>query len=358
MADSALMDMASVPEGIEWQAEHAEKGGAPGTARVIRAMLKLLEGNTATGRRMAGWKGLVVKDAMPLRIAGGLHNLVLTGEDSRLADVYAGRLTDQASIDAVVCELVEKYDARLLSWLDGPPQTNEAGRSASLMAGLLWLSQYVPAKFDMLELGASAGINTMMDRYWFDLGGVHVGPQGSPMQIKPEWRGAAPPTAELEIRRIRGCDIAPVDLTDPESALRLKSYVWPEAYFRMGRIDAAVVLANDNAPDVAKANAARFVSEALREPQEDGVTRVLFHSIVWQYVPVDQQQTVEAEMNRVAKDATPEKPLAWLMLETNRETFKHELIVRYWDGERATGEPNLLACAHPHGAWVEWLAGN
>ena len=127
MADSALMDMASVPEGIEWQAEHAEKGGAPGTARVIRATLKLLDGDTATGRRMANWQGLVVKDAMPLRIAGALHNLVLTGEDQRLANVYAGRMTDQSAVDALVCELVETYDARLLPWLDGPPQTNEAG---------------------------------------------------------------------------------------------------------------------------------------------------------------------------------------------------------------------------------------
>lgn len=357
MADSALMDMASVPEGIEWQAEHAEKGGAPGTARVIRATLKLLDGDTATGRRMANWQGLVVKDAMPLRIAGALHNLVLTGEDKRLENVYAGRMTDQAAVDALVCELVEKYDARLLPWLDGPPQTNEAGRSSSLMAGLLWLAQFVPAKFEMLELGSSAGINTMMERYRFDLGGVQVGPVASPMQIKPEWRGPPPPATKPQIWSIRGCDIAPVDLTEPDAALRLKSYVWPEAYFRMDRIDAAVALANEKAPNVVKADAAEFVSDALREPQESGVTRVLFHSIVWQYVPAVQQQIVEARMAKVAAAATPEKPLAWLMLETNRETFKHELTVRYWDGSENCGEPHLLACAHPHGAWVEWLAG-
>lgn len=57
-------------EGIEWQAEHAEKGGAPGTGRFIRATLKLLDGDTATGRSMANWQELAVKDAMLLRIAG------------------------------------------------------------------------------------------------------------------------------------------------------------------------------------------------------------------------------------------------------------------------------------------------
>ena len=49
---------------------------------------------------------------------------------------------------------------------------------------------------------------------------------------------------------------------------------------------------------------------------------------------------------------TEDKPLAWIRLETNRKTFKHELSVRYWPGG---GEDwALLAEAHPHGAWVEW----
>ena len=45
-------------------------------------------------------------------------------------------------------------------------------------------------------------------------------------------------------------------------------------------------------------------------------------------------------------------PFAWISLEMNRETFSHELKVKYWPG----GEDwALLAQAHPHGAWVEWL---
>lgn len=301
---------------------------------------------------MANWQGLTLKDAMPLRINGGLHNLVLTGEDTRLGAVYGGLMTDQAAIDALVAEIVETYDTQLLPWLDGPPQTNEAGRSASLMAGLLWLSQHVPAKFEMLELGSSAGINTMMERYFFDLGGVIVGPPDSPMRIVPEWKGKAPPATKPEIVSIRGCDIAPIDLSDPEAGLRLKSYVWPEAFERMGRIDAAIELASQRPPDVVKSDAASFVENALAKPQDEGVTRVLFHSIVWQYIPDDQQQRVRDAMRAAADVATPEKPLAWISLETNRETFRHELHVTYWPGGE---EPSLLACAHPHGAWVEWL---
>lgn len=354
MADGAVMDITSVAEAIEWQASHAEEGGAPGTAKVIRALLALLDGETAVGRRIANWQGLSLKDAMPLRIAGGLHNLVLRGADTRLADVYAGRMNAQPSVDALVCELVSAHDAELLPWLDGPPQTNEAGRSASLMAGLLWLAGRVPPRFEMLELGASAGINTMMDRYFFQLGDVSVGPEASAMRIAPEWRGDAPPDNELEIISIRGCDVAPVDLTDEEAVLRLKSYVWPEASMRMHRIDAAAELARERKPDVVQADAADFVEEALAELQQEGTTRVLFHSIVWQYIPDRSQKRIEQAIASAADTATSDKPLVWMSLETNRETFRHELRLRSWPG----GEKDvMLAHAHPHGAWVEWVAG-
>ncbi|RDC60459.1 Aminoacyl-tRNA hydrolase [Alteripontixanthobacter maritimus] len=350
--DAPVMHMASVPEAIEWQARHAENGGAPGTARVIRALLPVLDSETAVGRRMTNWQGLTLEDAMPLRIHGGLHNLLVTGEDRRLEEVYAGRLTRQAAVDELVCELVQTYDTRLLPWLDGPPQTNEAGRSASIMAGLLWLAERVPARFEMLELGASAGVNTMMDRYRYDLGGVTVGPAKSPVLIAPEWRGNPPPAVDVEIASIRGCDVAPVDLTDPEAAMRLKSYVWPEMTARMGRIDAAIAMATERAPNVERMSGEDWVERELARPSQTGVTRVLFHSIVWQYLPPEGRERITRAVAQAATRATAGGPLAWLTLETNRRTFAHELRVRYWPGG---AEDVLLAQSNPHGVWVDWF---
>lgn len=352
MAANGIMNMVNVPDAIAWQARHCEEAGAPNTARVVKALLAVLDTDTAVGRRMAKWQGLSLQDAMPLRINGGLHNLVLTGTDKRLEPVYAGLATDQTAIDAIVVDLVETYDTRLLPWLDGPPQTNEAGRSWAFMAALKWLSARLGPKFEINELGASAGVNTMMERYRFDLGGMMAGPEGSPMQIIPEWRGVSPPDEPVEITNIRGCDQAPVDLSDPEAALRLKSYVWPEAAARMGRIEAAIQLASEHAPDVVKQDAGAFVAELLEQPQDAGVTRVLSHSIVWQYIPEATRAEIEAAMDKAGKAATTERPLAWVALETNRETFRHELHVRYWPGG---AEEVLLACGHPHGAWAEWL---
>lgn len=360
--DGAVMAITDLDAAIEWQAEHAAANQAPCTARIIRALTKVAEGNTATGRRIAEWQGLTLKDAMPLRIAGGLHHLLLSGEDNRLARVYSGQMTDQGQVDRLVCELVETFDHLLLPWLDGPPQTNEAGRSASIMAGLLWLAPRVNPRFELFELGASAGVNTMLDRYRYRLGEVEVGPADSPMRIEPEWRGGngspPPPPEDFEIVSVHGCDLAPIDLSDPASALKLKSYVWPDAPVRMARIDAAIHLASEQPPSVARMDAAEFAKERLARAQEPGTTRAMFHSIMWQYMPSASQNAITEAMLRAGAEATPDKPLAWVSLETDPATFRHELKMRYWNGGESDGEAMLLSFAHPHGAWVEWIGAD
>jgi hypothetical protein len=356
MADKlsgGLMDDARIANGICWQAEHCRRNGAPVTGRIVDAQVALMTSDTTVGRRIANWPGLPLEDAMPLRLAGGFHHLLLTGADARLEPVYRGEVTDQAEVDAIVGAVTTDHDARLLPWLDGPPQTNEAGRSASFIGGLMWLSGRLGPEFELNELGASAGINTMMDRYHYDLGGVTAGPQTSPMQIKPEWRGSPPPANPVEIVAIQGCDQAPVDLSDRDAALRVKSYVWPENTDRITRMDAAIALAAEKRPDVVQADALDWVLERLAAPQDASVTRVFNHSIVWQYIPDERRKQITEAIEIKGSEATPDRPLAWMMLETNRETFAHELRIRYWPGGEQWA---LLAQAQAHGAWVEWYS--
>ncbi len=349
-----ILDVEDIVQGMRGQAEHCLRNDAPVTASIILAQLALMGGPTACGQRIAHWPGKPLEDAMPLRLTGGLHHLYLSGREPRLAEIYEGRVTDQDEIDLLVGKVVADNDEQLLPWFDSPPQTNESGRSASFMAGLLWLSDHVGSRFELLELGASAGVNTMMGRYHYDLGGVQAGPEDSPMRIKPEWRGPPPPQAPVDIVSARGCDQNPIDLTDDQTAQRLKGYIWPEMPARFERMEASIALAKQAPPDLVKADGADWVEDKLTHPQEHGVTRVLMHSIVWQYLPQETRDRITAAMEMAGKAATVDKPLAWMSLETNRKTFSHELILRYWPGgEQAT----LLGRAHAHGAWVEWFGG-
>jgi hypothetical protein len=119
----------------------------------------------------------------------------------------------------------------------------------------------------------------------------------------------------------------------------------------MVRMDAAIELASRQRPDLVKQEAGGFVRDMLARPQAAGVIRVLYHSIMWQYMPQATRAAIEAAMEAAGAEATPERPLAWLWLEMNRETFAHELKVRFWPGGE---EWVTLSEAHPHGAWVKW----
>jgi hypothetical protein len=334
------------------QVAYCEHADAPITARVVRAVLALLDRGESGALldRIRKWQGAPLADALPLRIAGGLHSLYLSGAQPELGAIYRG----EAAVDdaALVAEAIAAHEAPLMAWLGGPPQTNEAGRSSSFMAAMLWLAgQGLPGRFECLEIGSSAGINLMMDRYAYNLGGVWAGPVDPVLRFEPEWRGDPPPDRMVRIASLKGCDVAPVDLTDPAQALRLKAYIWPEHTVRFERMEAAIAAAKERAPDLVRMNAADFVEQELARQQDERTTRVLMHSIVWQYVPKDQQARVTAAMEAAAALATTDKPLAWIALEANRDTHRHELRVRYWPGGE---EPVQLAEAHPHGAWVKW----
>lgn len=338
------------------QVAYCEHAGANITARVVNAIATVLA-SSAQGElldRVRGWQGAPLADALPLRVAGGLHALHLSGATAALATIYRGEEAEDA---ALIADAIADHEAALLPWLDSPPQTNEAGRSANFIAAMLWLAdQGLPSQFECLEIGSSAGINLMLDRYAYDLGGVLVGPRDPVMAFAPDWQGPAPPERAIGIVSTKGCDVAPVDLTDPAQALRLKAYIWPEHRVRFARMDAAIRAASQRRPDLVKANAADFVEGELAKPQAPGTTRMLMHSIVWQYVAADQQARITAAMNAAGARATEAAPLAWVMVEADRTIHRHKLTVRYWpDG--AGGDEVQLAWSHPHGADVEWLAG-
>ena len=355
--DFQFIDINTKGEGIvvaafDNQVAYCTQAGATVTARVVAALRDLLERGEpgALLDAIRTWPGAPLADALPLRVAGGIHALHLKGAEPALAAIYE----DRAGLDdaAIVAAAIRAHEVELLPWLDGPPQTNEAGRSSNFIAAMLWLAeQGLPPRFQCLEIGSSAGINLMLDRYHYDLAGVQVGPEPGAMRFKPDWQGNPPPAQKIGIVSTRGCDVAPVDLTDPAQALRLKAYIWPEHTVRFERMAAAIAEAGKSAPDLVQMNAADFIEAELAKPQAAGTTRVLMHSIVWQYVPEDQQARVTGAMEAAGARATPERPLAWIALEANRVLHLHELVVRYWPGG---GEPVMLARAHPHGASIDW----
>jgi hypothetical protein len=337
------------------QEYYCRQMGAPIYADMCAAIAKGLTRESRTGTRVLDWPGEPTRDALPLRLIGGLHALVRAGGDPELATVFAGEVNEPEAIAASINAVLKRHDDIVFPWLDGPPQTNEPGRSGALIVGLLEVARRYGPKLEVLEIGSSGGLNLLIDRYRFDLGGATFGPADSPVTIAPEWRGDAPDAPPLEIVSTRGCDVAPLDVTDPAVAARLEAYVWAEKPERLERLAAAIGMVKACGVALEKADAADWVEARLDERQNEGVTRVLMHSVVWQYLPESIAERIRAAMKAAGERASAERPLAWVSMEPDRALAEQVVGVKSWPaGEGWTaGEWSVVATAHAHAAWVK-----
>ncbi|HEX8263053.1 MAG TPA: DUF2332 family protein [Allosphingosinicella sp.] len=334
------------------QAHWAEALGSPFMVRLCRLLGERLDRKTELGRRVLDWPGEPdsLADALPLRLTGGLHALVRRGRAPGLAACYPPRpLPDEEALWAAVRPVLG--DPELMPWLDGPPQTNEVGRSAVLMAGLLVVADLFPQPVELLELGASAGLNLLLDRYGYDLGGLRAGDPASPLQLKPDWMGDRPPAARVEVAGRRGVDLRPLD--PRRDGERLIAYVWPDQRRRLAQLEAALAIARAEPAPVERGDAAGWLESRLAEPAAAGVTRVVFHSIAFQYFDEASKARIAAAMARSGAAAAAGRPLAWLRYEHDPRDERLTLRLRTWPGQES-----LLAYAHPHGSLVHWLDGD
>ncbi len=332
------------------QQHYCEANAAPIYGRMAGAVAAGLTRDTTVGARVLDWPGEPTRDALSLRLFGGLHALVLAGADAGLAAIYAGAVTEQGAILATLERVLAEHEAALLPWLDGPPQTNEPGRSGALMLGLIEIARACGPKIELLEIGSSAGLNLLIDRYRFDLGGTMYGPEDAAVTITPHWTGPPAPAVPVEIVRSRGCDLNPMEATDPAVAARLAAYVWPETPERLTRVRAAIALLTERGVDLVQADAADWIEARLAEPQAAGVTRVLMHSVVWQYLPEPVAERIRMAMKNAGAAATAERPLGWVMMEPDRALGHQNVRVRSWPG---AGAWVTMATSHAHGTWVD-----
>ena len=345
------MIRAALTDHFEAQAKACDSLGSPFTARLCRLLPALLDEATATGKRIAEWPGNPRADALALRLTGGLHVLVLTGTDDALKAVYPPHEVDDAALAEAVAGAIVRNDAFLDDFLDSPPQTNEVARAAMLLPGFLLVARETGLPLAVSEIGSSAGLNLVFDRFRYDYGGAGWGDAASPVTLAPEVRGAPPPLdGDMTIASRAGSDIAPVDIAGEKQRLRLLSYVWADQTIRLQRIEAAIGLAQSEGVTVAQVDAADFVRERLAA-RRGGEAFVLFHSIMWQYMPQSSKEGVLSALEAAGKTATRDAPIARLRMEPLGEAPHATLSLTVWPG----GETRRLAKCDYHGRWIEWM---
>ena len=292
--------------------------------------------------------------ALPLRLLGGLHRVVLDGRAPALRRWYpsvGGDWDAQAAWPDIMRAASEHADY-LRAALGQPPQTNEVGRSAALIGGLLLMDDRFGLPVRLFEIGCSAGLNLRADHYRYRYPGGDWGPADSPVTIDDAWQGEVPPTATgLTIVERHGYDIAPLDATATDGELTLLSYVWPDQQARLDRLRSAIGVARQVPATLHRRNAAEAVTGLTLA---SGTLTVLWHSIMWQYLSLPEQSTIESAIEQIGARARPESPFAHLTLEPHRRTPDAEIEfavqARCWPG----GDDRILAACPPHGPPVVW----
>lgn len=330
-------------------------------AELLAGLADDLESGGPTAAVLRGHEDDPGPSGLALRLAGSLHRLVLAGEADELAGLYPTTGGSWASEGvAEVTAFLSRRGDDVRPLLDRAPQTNEVGRSAALAGGLLHLAERHGLPVRLFEIGASAGLNLQCDRFRFTTAsGAGWGDPDSPVQLAGAWEGGLPPgSARLEVVERGGSDLHPVDVTTEDGRLTLRSYVWPDMAARHARLAGAVELARSRPVPVETADAASYADRLRTRP---GTLTVLWHSVMWQYVPAAQQERVTARLAELGAAATSDAPLAHLFAEPTRRTpdSSHEFWVcaETWAGEdsaRAAGEREYLGTMAAHGVPVHW----
>lgn len=337
------------------QARWCARLGSPFTALLCQVAGERITGDTAIGRRVLDHAGPpdALGDALPLRLAGALHALVRSGDAEALSALYPPSPTPSGSrLWHEVERVLREHEEVLTTWLEQPPQTNEVARSTLLMAGLCVVAEQSGLPVSLYELGASAGLNLLLDKYGYRYGDAAFGPADAALVFTPDWRGDPPPGAQVEIASRRGVDINPLDAARPEQRARLTAYLWPDQHERVARMETALTIAAKDPPVVDRGDAAAWLESMLSGDAEQAGVRVVMHSIAEQYFPQETRDRIAAAMSAAGAMATPQSPLCWLRFEIDPE-FDGTPTLRLlsWPG----GSERLLAKAHPHCTWVEWL---
>ena len=209
-------------------------------------------------------------------------------------------LGGQASWDDPLAE----HELFLREWVGARGvQTNEVQRSWVLLPLFLHALRDAGA-VDVVELGSSAGLNLVWDRYRYVYEAGSWGPAEAALTLRGEERQPLP--GELfsvapQIRSRIGIDRAPVDLRSEEAVRYLRSFVWAGQEERMARLEAAIETVRTDPPEIVQAELPQGLSELFAGLPRDGTTLV-FQTAFLGYLSDEGRARVRGAIEEAGKD--------------------------------------------------------
>jgi hypothetical protein len=246
--------------------------------------------------------------------------------------------------------LLANADAVRAVMLVRSTQTNEPARCATLLPVLARL----PQPLALIEVGASAGLCLLPDRYGYDYGDGTIRPADAAADDPVFACSATPgPVAMPRIAWRAGLDLNPLDPRDKSQCAWLETLVWPEQTGRLANLRAALRIAAADPPRVVQGDLLGDSLSALCRQASRDATLVIFHTAVLAYVPG------QADRNAFAQRA----------MASCQYWISNEAPSVFPDIARRTGAPAVqgrflmavngapVAWTDPHGAALAWIGG-
>ena len=291
-----------------------------------------------------------------LLLLAAVHYLLLKSAESPLARFFPGfaggaaRTEDPVPAFRQFC--LEHHDETRALIASRRVQTNEVGRSACLLPAFALASETARGlPLALVEVGASAGLNLLFDRYAYDYGeGVVRGDAASSVRISCSLRGEAiPPLPEamLRIASRVGVDLDPVDVRDPDARLWQRALIWPEHTTRADNLRRALQIAQETPPPVVAGDALALLPGILDSIPKDAAPCVFHTHAVYQFAPEERHRLYALLVERSAR-----RDLVVQIGMEPSDAGSSVLCASIYRHGRPTKQ-RLAECDY-HGAWLAW----
>ncbi|MBX3116773.1 MAG: DUF2332 domain-containing protein [Cryobacterium sp.] len=243
--------------------------------------------------------------------------------------------------------LIENWNRIAGQAIQRSTQTNEPRRCAALLPALGLIDEPIA----LIELGASAGLCLIPDRYSYRFTNHWLHPEDGPslVKIESEFSGAVPFLRRMpNVQWRAGADLNPLSVLNPEDVRWLETLIWPEQEERLERVQAAMELARRDPPRIIEATALEGL-QTLSADAPRGLRKVVLTPAVLVYLPyLKRMELVEAIRSSGA---------SWISLDALNVLPEVDAKLRKPKPGQFTlsmdGEP--LARVGPHGQFVDWL---
>lgn len=272
-----------------------------------------------------------------------IHFLLIDDPTTELAAFYPS-VTDQprpvSEVDDVFTSFVTANQERIVDIANNRyTQTNECRRCTALMPALLTAPFEA---FHLVDLGTSAGLNLVFDRYRYVYEDVVWGPESS-VVLEAEARGDTPRVRPVSVGRRIGIDLNVVDPANSDDRRWLDALIWPEHTERRQRLRDALELAGTVGMEMIEASFLDALDDVLAGlPGSEPAVVMNSFSLI---------QLDEAQREQIAgviEAARSRRPIHRVSLEL---IDKSDDWARLEVGSGA--EMVQLGTAHPHGEWVD-----